>query len=270
MQIWDDIMADKAPIAVQTTTGATNSFAPVYNSTIKTMTAATILLADDDEMIVDVLKHQLEREGFEVIAAGDGVQALALARSRQPDLVLLDVMMPGMQGWEVCREIRRESDIPILMLSARGEEMDRVLGLELGADDYIVKPFSFRELLARVRANLRRAALSPVQPETDEQVTFGTLVIDRRRHRVVRNGELANLSQREFDLLMALIDARGAVMARGDLLDQVWGETWVGDPRTLDVHVRWLREKIETDASRPRLIITVRGVGYRLITPDEL
>lgn len=237
------------------------------------MSQPLILLADDDELIVDVLRHQLEREGFRVIATGNGAEALTLAHTQHPDLVLLDVMMPGMQGWEVCRELRRESNVPILMLTARGEELDRVLGLELGADDYIVKPFGFRELLARIRAHLRRMALlqQPVnepQPETTERI--GALEIDRRRHRVWRNGALVNLTQREYDLLLALRAANGAVVPRGDLLDQVWGEKWIGDPRTLDVHIRWLREKLETDPGAPQLVLTVRGVGYRLVTPDEL
>lgn len=236
------------------------------------MEQSTILLADDDEMIVDVLQHQLEREGFRVIATGNGAEALALARLQQPDLVLLDVMMPGMQGWEVCRELRRESDVPILMLTARGEEMDRVLGLELGADDYIVKPFSFRELLARVRANLRRMALvrttSAAAPDTPE--TLGLLAVDRRRRQVMRDGVVVNLTQREYDLLIALLDANGAVVRRGDLLDAVWGEEWIGDPRTVDVHIRWLREKLEEDPGAPQLILTVRGVGYRLVSASEL
>lgn len=237
------------------------------------MSQTTILLADDDEMIVDVLRHQLEREGFGVIATGNGAEALTLARVRRPDLVLLDVMMPGMQGWEVCRELRRESNVPILMLTARGEELDRVLGLELGADDYIVKPFSFRELLARIRANLRRMTLLPAAEAEAADVgreSIGAIVIDRRRHRAWRGDAPVNLTQREFDLLLALRAASGAVVARSDLLDQVWGEGWIGDPRTLDVHIRWLREKLETDPGAPQLILTVRGVGYRLVTPDEL
>jgi len=237
------------------------------------MSQQTILLADDDELIVDVLRHQLEREGFGVIATGNGAEALTLARTQRPDLVLLDVMMPGMQGWEVCRELRRESSVPILMLTARGEELDRVLGLELGADDYIVKPFGFRELLARIRANLRRMALLQAvetDPADDASERIGVIEIDRRRHRVWRNGVLVNLTQREYALLLALRAANGAVVPRGDLLDQVWGEAWIGDPRTLDVHIRWLREKLEADPGAPQLILTVRGVGYRLVTPDEL
>lgn len=236
------------------------------------MDMSTLLLADDDDMIVDVLKQQFEREGYTVLVAGDGVEVLSLAHTANPDLVLLDVMMPKLQGWEVCRELRRTSAVPILMLTARGEEMDRVLGLELGADDYIVKPFSFRELLARVRANLRRTALSSGSSATDPDavVILGDLTIDRRRHIVTRHKEQVALSQREYNLLIALLAAASGVVARGDLLDQVWGEKWIGDPRTLDVHIRWLREKLEDDPSRPRLILTVRGVGYRLAAADEL
>jgi two-component system response regulator VicR len=230
-----------------------------------------ILLADDDEMIVDVLQHQLRKEGFEVLVAYDGETALELARTQNPDLVLLDVMMPRLQGFEVCREIRRESAVPILMLTARGDEMDRIIGLDMGADDYVVKPFSFRELMARIRANLRRVELSSTGIKSGRDVVkIGAVTIDSKRHTVSRNGEPVNLSQREYDLLLALLSAQGAVMSRSQLLDQVWGEQWVGDPRTLDVHIRWLREKIEVDPAQPRLVLTVRGVGYRLVTPDEL
>lgn len=236
------------------------------------MTEARILLADDDEMIVDVLSYQLKKEGYEVITARDGAEALALARSSAPDLILLDVMMPKVQGWEVCQEVRRTSAVPILMLTARGEELDRVLGLELGADDYVVKPFSFRELLARIRANLRRVALDQRQPATpsSERIVLGPVAIDRSRHQVTRHGQPVTLSPREFDLLLALFDAQGAVVKRHDLLDQVWGEEWIGNPRTLDVHIRWLREKLEADPANPQLIFTVRGVGYRLVTAHEL
>lgn len=236
-----------------------------------------ILLADDDEMIVDVLQRQFIREGYDVEVAFDGEEALRKARTAAPDLVLLDVMMPRLQGWEVVRALRRESAVPVLMLTARGEEMDRILGLELGADDYIVKPFSFRELLARVRATLRRVSLdqpapapAPLAPSTAGLMTLGYLSIDRRRYQVTRNGQPLALTQREYDLLIALLDADGAVVARADLLDRVWGESWFGDPRTLDVHIRWLREKLEQDPGHPTLILTVRGVGYRLVSPDEL
>jgi two-component system response regulator VicR len=186
------------------------------------MTQARILLADDDEMIVDALRFQLEDEGFTVLVAQDGQAALDLARQAQPDLILLDVMMPKLQGWEVCREVRRTSLVPILMLTARGAELDKVLGLELGADDYIVKPFSFRELLARVRAQLRRASYSQRPAEAaDNRVRLGDLVIDRHRHVVTRRGEPVTLSPREFSLLLALLDAAGAACRRDDLLDVV-------------------------------------------------
>jgi DNA-binding response OmpR family regulator len=227
-------------------------------------------LADDDELIVDVLLHQLQKEGFEVLVAHDGETALAMARTENPDLVLLDVMMPRLQGFEVCREIRLQSAVPILMLTARSDEVDRIVGLDMGADDYITKPFSFRELLARIRANLRRVDLSSGGRSGRELTSIGPLVIDRRRHIVSRNGVPVVLSQREYDLLLALVSAQGAVMSRSQLMDQVWGEQWIGDPRTLDVHVRWLREKIEDEPAQPRLIVTVRGVGYRMVTPDEL
>lgn len=237
------------------------------------MANETILVADDDEMIVDALGYQLKREGYTVRAAGDGEEALRLARSLQPDLILLDVMMPKKQGWEVCRELRQESAVPIVMLTARGEELDRVLGLELGADDYVVKPFSFRELLARIHANLRRVAMqaAPLSAENDREIVrIGSLAIDRRRYTVSRDGEAVALSQREYDLLLALLDAEGAVVKRGDLLDQVWGGEWIGDPRTLDVHIRWLRAKLEEEPGAPRLLLTVRGVGYRFVSADEV
>ena len=237
------------------------------------MTHERILLADDDAMILDVLRYQLEKEGYQVLTAEDGQKALDLAQTGQPDLVLLDVMMPKMQGWEVCRELRRTSEVPILMLTARGEEMDRVLGLELGADDYIVKPFSFRELLARIHSALRRAAYSQQSvavPEPDDRVFLGDILVDRRRHSVTRRGQPVALSPREYDLLGALLDANGAMVSRDDLLDRVWGEEWVGTPRTLDVHIRWLRGKIEADPAHPQLILTVRGGGYRLVTAGEL
>lgn len=239
------------------------------------MSTTRILIADDDEMIVDVLLDQFAREGFAVESALDGKEALRKTLQWRPDLILLDVMMPEMQGWEVLRELRRTSTVPVLMLTARGEELDRVLGLELGADDYIVKPFSFRELLARVRSTLRRVAFdrrdaAQVSHEDEDLVVVGPIAIDRRRYRVTHRGAEVALSQREYDLLVALLDASGAVVRRGDLLDQVWGETWIGDPRTLDVHVRWLREKLEDSPGQPVLIRTVRGAGYRLVSPDEL
>lgn len=241
------------------------------------MDSEKILLADDDPMIVDALEHQLRREGYEVMTALDGRQALDRFAECAPDLVLLDVMMPKLNGWDVCREIRRRSHVPILMLTARDDEFDRVLGLELGADDYITKPFSTRELVARIRANLRRAAIDSTQASTQPEVSealpvirLGHIAIDRRRYLVTNNDEPVHLSQREYALLIALLDADGAVVNRQMLIDQVWGEEWIGDPRTLDVHIRWLREKLEEEAGSPQMILTTRGVGYRLTTADEI
>lgn len=226
-----------------------------------------ILLVEDDPAIADPLRYQLERNGYRVVAAADGREALELARQAAPDLVLLDLMLPGLDGMDVCRELRRESNVPVLMMTARGEEADRVLGLELGADDYIVKPFSFRELLARIRANLRRVALD-TRPQGP--LMLGAVSIDLARRVVSRAGQPVSLSFREFELLRALALARGAVCSRESLLDGVWGPDWVGDPRTVDVHVRWLREKLESDPAHPELVLTSRGAGYRLVTPDEL
>ena len=216
-------------------------------------------------MIQDALGYSLEREGFVVVSALDGQQGLELARQQSPDLVLLDLMLPRMGGLEVCREIRRHSTVPILILTARGEESERVVGLELGADDYVVKPFSTRELLARIRANLRRVAFAaPPPPALD-----GPLRLDLERREVFRQGQPVHLSFREFELLKCLYLARGAVVERARLLDEVWGQDWIGDPRTMDVHIRWLREKLEEVPAEPRLILTCRNVGYRLATPEE-
>jgi DNA-binding response OmpR family regulator len=231
--------------------------------------STTILLVEDDESIAEPLIFGLQNEGYQVIHVTDGTQGLAVARSSQPDMILLDVMLPGMDGFTVCRTLRQESAVPIMMLTARGQEMERVMGLELGADDYIVKPFSFRELVARVRAALRRQQLNRRQPQaSDSQRIIGRIVLDRVARQVWRNGELIQLSLREFDLLCALMERSGEAQARGALLDRVWGENWIGDPRTLDVHIRWLREKIEDDPSAPVYIQTVRGFGYRFVDPD--
>src|SRR5581483_7658148 len=185
----------------------------------------------------------------------DGLQGLALARGARPDVVLLDVMLPSMDGFQLCRTLRQESAVPIIMLTARGQELDRVMGLELGADDYVVKPFSFRELMARVRAALRRRALDRGEQSTAaEQMMVGDVTLDRAARLVWRGRELVELTPREFSLL-------------AELLDRVWGASWVGDPRTLDVHVRWLREKLEADPSAPRYLQTVRGYGYRFVDP---
>ncbi len=232
------------------------------------MTDATILLIEDDPMIAEPLLFGLESEGFRVLHASDGKEGLQLARSATPDLILLDVMLPGMDGFQVLRHLRQDSAVPILMLTAREQEMDRVMGLESGADDYIVKPFSFRELLARVRANLRRVKMShAVAPP--QQINIGPISLDVAAHLVKRHGKPVDLTEKEFALLEALMSRAGQAVHRHQLLDLVWGEDWIGNPRTLDVHIRWLREKLEDDPSTPKLIHTVRGYGYRFVAPDE-
>jgi len=237
---------------------------------------AKILIIEDDTSILLPLEDNLKLEGYETASAVDGNQGLNMAHEGHYDCIILDIMLPKLNGLEVCRQLRQDKNMtPILMLTAKSQEIDKVLGLELGADDYIVKPFSFRELLARVRAALRRIGYDrrsgASDPRTNEEIAVvGQLAIDRRRHQVTRRGEEVALSQREYDLLIALLDAGGAVVQRGDLLDKVWGEAWIGDPRTLDVHIRWLREKLEDTPGQPVLIRTVRGAGYRLVSPDEL
>lgn len=232
------------------------------------MNQAKLLLVEDDRMISDALKYGLEKEGFEVLQAFDGDTGLRRALEEHPDLILLDLMLPGLNGLEVCREVRKTSTVPILMVTARGEEQDQVTGLELGADDYIVKPFGTRQLIARIRANLRRVGFQDQAPGSLEQI--GGIHIDLGRRLVNRDDRPVHLSYREFELLSALFQARGNVVDREILLNAVWGEDWVGDPRTLDVHVRWLREKLEVDPGHPKLLLTARGVGYRLVTAEEL
>jgi phosphate regulon transcriptional regulator PhoB len=219
-----------------------------------------ILLVDDERPIVESLRYALEKEGYDVVEASDGSEALDLARAKSPDLVLLDIMLPGMSGFEVCRILRKESSVPILMLTARSDEPDRVVGLDLGADDYITKPFSIREVLARVRAALRRS-----QPgiATAEVLQVGDLVMDLARHEVNVADQRVPLPPRQFDLLRAFLTCPGRVLTREMLLQQVWGYDFGGEDRTVDVHVRWLRRKLQ-DAGSRITIDTVRGVGYRL------
>jgi len=227
----------------------------------------TILLVEDETTLAETLRYNLEREGYGVLLAADGVEGLELARSNQPDLIVLDVMLPRLDGFSVCRILRQESDVPIIMLTARQDEVDRIAGLELGADDYISKPFSLGELLARVRAILRRAERQPRQ--TDREVLeAGSLKVDTSGRRAWREGVELTLPQKEFDLLACLIRNRGIALSRDLLLERVWGLDFIGDSRTVDVHIRWLREKIEQDPARPRYIQTVRGVGYRFEAPD--
>jgi DNA-binding response OmpR family regulator len=228
-----------------------------------------ILLVDDEPLITDSLSYSLKREGFEVKAVVDGEQAMKAIGSFDPDLVVLDIMLPGMNGLEVCRRIRANSSTPVIMLTARGEELDRILGLEVGADDYLAKPFSFRELLARIRSILRRVEMDR-QTSQFQPVNVGNLTLDPIARRVFRGDQELQLSAREFDLLSILMRNAGRALSREELLAQVWGEDWIGDPRTLDVHVRWLRLKIEEDPAEPEYIQTVRGHGYRFAGPEEL
>ena len=230
----------------------------------------TILIVEDDDLIVDSVRYGLEREGYRVLAAYDGAAGLALAHVEAPDLVLMDVMMPVMDGLQACRTLRAESTVPIIMLTARGEELDRVIGLELGADDYVVKPFSMRELVARIRAQLRRVDMQPRTGAGVWPVTVGEITLDNDRHVVIKTGRIVDLRPKEFDLLAVLIAQPGHAFERGELLDAVWGNDWIGDPRTLDVHMRWLRQKVEDDPATPRYLLTVRGLGYRFARPDEV
>ncbi len=237
--------------------------------------AASILVVDDETAFLDSLRFSLERQGYRVLTATDGQTGLRVARSERPDLVILDVMLPGMDGFKVCREIRAESDVPIIMLTARGDETDKVVGLELGADDYVTKPFGLKELIARVRAVLRRregqgdgqgdgAASGPTTaiPRT-EGILAGNLNVLPQERRVLLNGAEVSLRPREFDLLTYLVRNRGIALSRQQLLDNVWGVDYYGDPRTVDVHMRQLREKVETDPGNPTRFVTVRGYGYR-------
>jgi DNA-binding response OmpR family regulator len=230
--------------------------------------AKKILIVDDEPLITESLEYSLKQEGFQVLVVHDGYQALELTRQEQPDLVVLDIMLPGMDGWETCRRLRQESTVPIIMLTARGQEIDRVLGLETGADDYLAKPFSFRELLARIRAIFRRMAFE--EPPKTDQIQIGDVWLDLAAHKVFKEDEELTLTQKEYDLLHTLMSHAGHVVSRADLLDQVWGIEWLGDTRTLDVHIRWVREKIEEDPGQPRYVQTVRGVGYRFAAPEEV
>jgi DNA-binding response OmpR family regulator len=227
------------------------------------------MLVDDEPLITDSLTYSLRREGFEVKSVGDGAIALQEILAFDPDLVVLDIMLPGMSGLEICRRLRAQSAIPVIMLTARGEEIDRVLGLEVGADDYLPKPFSFRELLARIRSILRRVELDRQIAQT-QSIVLGNLTLDPVARRAFKEEQEVQLSAREFDLLSILMKNAGRALSREELLAEVWGSDWIGDQRTLDVHVRWLRLKIEEDPASPKYIQTVRGHGYRFAGPEEL
>lgn len=230
---------------------------------------STILLIEDDRLIIEPVLRALRGANYEASSAVDGVDGLHQALTRSPDLVILDIMLPGMDGWEVCKAIRQKSVVPILMLTALGEEIDRILGLELGADDYLPKPFSTRELLARIKALLRRIEFDTTRAVQSVAFTAGDLKIDLNRRQVFKGNDELALRFKEFELLSLLVTRSGDVVTRAEIFDKVWGTDWLGDMRTLDVHIRWLREKLESDASEPRYIQTVRGVGYRFVAGDE-
>jgi DNA-binding response OmpR family regulator len=223
----------------------------------------SVLLVDDEKMITDPLVRALTRAGYQVMVADNGRDGLALAREKKPDVVVLDVMLPQMDGWDVCRALRQDSTVPILMLTALGDEVDRILGLELGADDYLTKPFSTRELIARLKALLRRVELDHRPSSAGHQLVVGNIRLELNTHRAFKDDQELSLRQKEYDLLSLLLSHPGEVITRAEFFDRVWGTDWLGDTRTLDVHIRWLREKVEDDPGQPRLIQTVRGVGYR-------
>jgi two-component system response regulator RegX3 len=229
----------------------------------------TILLVEDEESITTPLVEALRREGFDTAVSATAGESLPLADRVKPDLVLLDVMLPDGSGFDVCRELRARSRVPIIMLTARGEEADRVAGLELGADDYVVKPFSARELVARVRAVLRRAAESG-ERKIEGATEIGDVRIDPGRRSVSFRGEELELSRKEFDLMRLLIENAGSVVTRERLIDEVWDTNWFGSTKTLDVHVSGLRKKLDDDPGSPRYIHTVRGVGFRFSADDEV
>jgi DNA-binding response OmpR family regulator len=231
--------------------------------------AARILLVEDEQSVQTLLAYPLRKDGFEVVAAHDGREALDRFAEQRFDLVVLDIMLPKLDGIEVCRRLRSRSQVPIIMLTAKDDEIDKVLGLEMGADDYITKPFSVREFRSRVRATLRRAEMHGSRPVADEPVAAGDLRIDFERRLVSLRGEQANLTYVEFELLAALARSPGRVQTRDMLLEQVWGDSAYRDPRTIDVHIRHLREKLERDPRAPQYLFTVRGVGYRFRDWDE-
>jgi len=224
-----------------------------------------LLLVDDEKMITEPLAGQLRQSGYDVLVAHDGRSGLETALQEKPDLVILDILLPGMDGWAVCKELRQASTVPILMLTALGDEVDRIVGLELGADDYLVKPFSTRELLARIRALLRRVKFEHLPSRPQQDFIAGDLRLDLDMRQAYKNSEQLILRYKEFELLSYLMSKAGLPVSRAELFDQVWGTDWLGDTRTLDVHIRWLREKIEDDPSNPQYIQTIRGYGYRFI-----
>jgi two-component system OmpR family response regulator len=225
------------------------------------MINSKILIVEDDRTLLNVLKYNLTKEGYSVVTAVDGVEAFEVARRDKPDFIILDIMLPKMSGFEVCRILRKEMTVPILMLTAKTEEVDKVVGLEIGADDYMTKPFSMRELFARIHAMLRRVEM---QVPTTGTLKLGDIEIDVSRHAITKGGNILSLTPKEFDLLAFLAQNKGLVFSRDQLLEKVWGYDYAGDTRTVDVHIRWLREKLEDNPAKPKRLVTVRGVGYKL------
>ena len=228
----------------------------------------TVLVVEDEDSFIDALSVGLAREGFRVQVARDGAQALDVFDAVRPDLVLLDVMLPKVSGLDVCRELRSRSKVPIIMVTAKGAEIDTVVGLEVGADDYVTKPYRLRELVARMRAVLRRrrgGAPPPLPPDQDEVIRIDDVELDHASHEVRVRGEVVNLPLKEFELLSLLMENAGRVLERSTLIDRVWGSDYVGDTKTLDVHVKRLRSKLEVDPSNPTKIVTIRGLGYKYV-----
>lgn len=230
------------------------------------MAKERILVVDDERNIVELLKFNLEKEGYDVLTAFDGLDAAKLAKEEKPDLIILDIMLPGQGGLEVCRQLRKEMKTPIIMATAKGEEIDKILGLELGADDYVTKPFSPRELIARVKAILRRTS---IRPEDQNEIAVKNVLINLVKHEVKVRGELVELKPKEFELLKLLVTNAGKVFTRDFLLEQLWGYDYLGDTRTVDVHVRRIRQKIEEDPASPRVLKTVHGIGYKFQLDED-
>ncbi len=229
------------------------------------MTVGKIVIVEDEPNLLEAVSYNLRMEGFEVLTASDGELALDVVRENNPDLVILDVMLPKLDGFELCKIIRKENDVPILMLTAKGDEIDRIVGLEIGADDYVLKPFSMRELMARVRVLFRRHRATKTHEIVDEidSVCEGNLVVNLKAHTVQLDGTNISLKPKEYDLLALLLTNPGRAYTRDQILDEIWGPNHFGDKRTVDVHIRGLRKKIELDSQSPKHIITIRGVGYR-------
>ncbi len=229
-----------------------------------------ILIVEDEKILRETLAYNLTNQGFDLITSGNGNEALEFMRTDPPDLMILDIMLPGMDGFEICRQVRTRSNIPILMLTARDSEIDRVVGLEVGADDYMVKPFSMRELVARVKAMLRRGKflqeeIQPSNSKPDEKsrpLNFGDLSINLDRWEILKQGKVLEVRPKEFELFLYMAQNRGKALSRDRILQDVWGWNYIGESRTVDVHIRWLREKIEVDPAKPKRLVTVRGSGY--------